>query len=232
MNLSQTIQPYLIQNSFIFRELPLNDIEFLKENAKTKKSRRGEILFRQGTFPKGVYWLISGKVKIFQESYNGRRMTTYIHSDGDLIGYRQLIAEVENPVSAVLLEDSEVSFIPEEVIRKLLSNSGIFLKNMLTALAKDFTIWMNRMTVFQDFPVKKRLILALLILHEQYNLSGVKKGIITIERTELAEYVGATLETVVRILNRLKASNYLQIKGRQLLIHNTDELMKLLKENS
>ena len=211
-------------------ELPDKELEILKGNTKVKSLKRGEVLFKQGTTPRNIVWLITGKAKIFQETPGGQRQTFYVYSDGDLIGYRQMLAGEEHPVSAVLLEDSAVMLIPIAVFRSLIDSSPLFAKNILSALARDFTVWMNRMTVFTKFPVRRRLILALLILHEQYRLSGSPAGVITITRTELAEYVGASLETVVRVLNTLKSKNLVLVSGRRIVLPDVATLADIMEK--
>ena len=230
MKVALATQPYLFQNSFILTDLPDKDLLILRESTKSESRKRGDVLFRQGAFPNGVYWLISGKVKIYQGVEDGERQTLYIYSDGDLIGYRQLIAGESHPVSAALLEDSQLNLIPGDVFRNLLATSTFFSRNVLSALAREFTVWMNRMTSFKKFPVRYRLILALLTLHQQYRFSGSGAGVITITRTELAEYVGAKLETIVRVLNTLKAENLIQVNGRRILIHDAVALVDILQK--
>ena len=223
-------QPYLFQNSFIMTDLPEKDLLHIEKHAKPEFRKRGEWLFRQGTYPAGVYWLRSGKAKIFQGIEAGQRQTLYIYSDGDLIGYRQLIAGEPHPVSTILLEDSTVSIISGDIFRGLLASSPFFTRNVLSALAREFTVWMNRMNVYKKYPVRHRLALALLILHEQYRMSGSPQGIITMTRTELAEFVGASLETVVRAFNHLKSKNLVSIKGRQITLHDPVALVDILKK--
>lgn len=230
LRIAKTTQPYLFQNDTILTDLPVSDRDVLQQSAKPEPGKRGDVIFRQGAFPKGVYWLVSGKVKIFQETPVGQRQTLYIYSDGDLIGYRQFIAEEAHPVSAVLLEDAMIMLIPGETFRGLLSSSQFFARNVLVALAREFTVWMNRMTVFTQFPVRRRLILALLILHEQYRSSGSAPGVVTITRTDLAEYVGASLETVVRSFNKLKAAGLIQISGRRIMLPDPNALLDILQE--
>lgn len=227
--LSKITRPYLFRNGAMIHDLPEKDSRIISESAKPKLLKRGEVLFKQGTVPRSVVWLIAGKAKIFQETPGGQRQTVYIYSDGDLIGYRQLIAGEVHPVSAVLLEDSTIMLIPGSTFKGLIDHSPPFARNVLSALARDFTVWMNRMTVFTKFPVKRRLILALLILHEQYRISGSPPGVITITRTELSEYVGASLETVVRVLNTLKAKDLLQINGRRILIKDIQEMVRMME---
>jgi CRP-like cAMP-binding protein len=226
--LTKIISPYLFRNQEWMDKLPLSDKDWLRQHGKLKKLKRGEWLFKQGTIPRQVVWLISGKVKILQETPGGQRQTLYIYSNGDLIGFRQLIAEELHPVSAVLLEDAEVILIPAISFKKLMEVSPAFVQGLLLALARDFTVWMNRMTIFTKFPVRHRLVLALLILHEQYRLSGSVNGEITITRTELSEYVGASLETIVRSLHGLKGKDLVQIKGRHIQIMDVSGLLALL----
>ncbi|MBK9492231.1 MAG: Crp/Fnr family transcriptional regulator [Haliscomenobacter sp.] len=123
---------------FILTNLPAKDLVQLQEGVRSESRKRGDVLFCQGAFPKGVYWLLSGKVKIFQETSDGQRQTHYIYSDGDLIGHRQFIAEEAHPVSAVLLEDGVVGFISGDTFRGLLNTSPHFARNILTALAREF----------------------------------------------------------------------------------------------
>jgi len=227
--LTKAIQPYLFQNGFILMNLPEADLRKLEKNTIVESGKRGQILFRQNGFPNGVYWLIDGMAKIYQESPNGQKHTVYIYSNKDLLGFRQFIAEEQHPVSAALLEDSLYRFIPGEIFRDLLNTSPFFARNVLTALAREFSVWSNRMTSFSQFPVRKRLVLALLILHEQYQMSGVPGGAITITRTEIAEYIGATLETVVRMLNNLKTHHLVSIAGRKIILKDIDGLLKILE---
>lgn len=229
LSIARATQPYLFQNGFILTDLPVKDVALLRERAKIEDLKRGEILFRQGAFPKGAFWLISGKVKIFQETPAGQRQTLYIYSDGDLIGYRQLIGAEAHPVSAMLLEDATVGFISGETFRGLIDASPFFARNLLTALAREFTVWMNRMTAFAQSSVRHRLVLSLLILHEQYRRSGAPAGVVTITRTELAEYVGASLETVVRALHALKSAGLVRVSGRQILLPDPAGLVDILE---
>jgi CRP-like cAMP-binding protein len=229
LRIAKATQPYLFQNSFILTNLPTEDLHVLEDNTKIEEGKRGDVLFRQGTFPNGVYWLLSGKIKIFQETSTGQKQTLYIYSDGDLIAYRQFMADEPHPVTTVLIEDSTFRFIPAEMFRGLLASSPFFSRNILTALAREFTVWMNRMTVFSQYPVRYRLILALLVLQEQYRMSGSEPGVVTITRTDLAEFVGAKLETVVRVLNTLKSANLVAINGRRILLPDLDGLLDILQ---
>ena len=228
--IANVTRPYLLQNAFMLTDLPEKDLEKLHKNAKPEHRKRGEALFQQGVFPKGAFWLMAGKLKIFQETPSGERQTLYVYTDGDLAGYRQIITEEVYAVNAVLLEDSTVGFISNETFRELLDASPFFARNVLAAMAREFTVWMNRMTALAQFSVRHRLALALLVLHEQYRRSGSPPGTITITRTELAEYVGTSLETIVRALSALKLNDLVHITGRCIQLPNPIGLIDILQE--
>lgn len=230
--ISEITYPYLLHNTFMLTDLPSTDLDRLQQAVKPENKKRGEILFRQGAFPKGAYWLMEGKAKIYQETTSGQRQTLYIYSDGDLMGYRQIITEEVFAVTSVLLEDSRVGFISNDLFRGLLHDSPFFARNILSSLGREFTIWMNRMTALGQFPVRRRLVLALLILHEQYSQSGSPNGVITITRTELADYVGTSLETVVRALNTLKSNGLVRITGRSISLPDPAGLIRILQHEN
>lgn len=230
LKLDKAVKPYLIQNSSLWLNLPEEDQFQLFHNIKTEKAKRGTVLFRQGTTPKGVYILLKGKVKIYQETPNGHRQTIYVYSNYDMIGYRQFIADIPNPVTAAVMEESEYKFIVAKNFTKVIETSPEFARQLLMNLASEFSVWSNRLTLLMHYPVKYRVILALLIFREQFRISGAKDDMISMTRTELAEYVGATLETVVRTLHNFKADNLIEIQGRRIFLKDIPGLLKGLQD--
>src|SRR5690606_37716495 len=182
-----------------------------------------------GGCPHGVSWLVSGKAKIFQGIQDGERRTLYLYADGDLIAYRQLIADQPHPVSAMLLEDSVIRLIPAETFRGLIQTSPFFARNMLTGLAREFTVWINLMNAFKRYSVRQRIILVLLMLEAQDRESSAPSGFVSLSRTDIAEYVGATLETVVRMLQALRAEGTLELDGRSIHIREPMQLVAELE---
>lgn len=124
--IQEAVQPYLLQGNVIINELPEAEKAALKKFATTETGKRGQVLFKQGSFPKGVYWIVEGKVKIFQETHSGQRQTLYVYTENDLVGYRQFIADVTHPVTARFLEDTSYLHIPGHVFRNLIKDSPLF----------------------------------------------------------------------------------------------------------
>ena len=60
LRIARATQPYLFQHGFILTDLPVKDLELLRGSLKSEFRKRGEVLFRQGAFPKGAFWLVVG----------------------------------------------------------------------------------------------------------------------------------------------------------------------------
>ena len=56
----------------IFEGLPESDISLLNKNMVTHTYKKGEILFREGSYPTGIYFIKKGKVKKYKTDKEGK----------------------------------------------------------------------------------------------------------------------------------------------------------------
>lgn len=210
------IAPFVFDHRMVFERLPLPEIKKLQREFVPVAVRKGEVLFVQGSTARGVYWLRKGKVKIFQKDFSGQLQILYLYTPGDLIGYRQLISGEPYPFTAVALEAGELDFLPAETFHHQVRESAFFSRNLLEVMSREFTVWTNRFTVFNVRPLRSRLALILLILHEKYRKTGEQESVITFPRTDLADFAAAKLETVVRMLHTFKQEGLVRTEGRRL----------------
>lgn len=181
----------------------------------------GEVLFRQDRFATGGFWLRSGLVKIAHETSQGQRQIIYVYAPGEWVGYRQIITGEAYPIEATAVGRVEAVFIPIDAFARLLSEQRHFARNLLEALSHEFSVWVRRLTVFNRFPVRERLAICLLFLHERFlRLENSPDAAILFSRTDLADFIGATLETTVRTLSEFRTNGWLEASGKRIsLIH-------------
>jgi len=75
----------------------------------------GSTIFSEGDPVKGIYQIYSGKIKV-TTSYNGNKERIIrLAKSEELLGHRGLGGKRIYPVSAVALEDSQVTFIPIDI---------------------------------------------------------------------------------------------------------------------
>jgi CRP-like cAMP-binding protein len=205
------------------------DRSFLIKNIKVITLKKKKVLFRQGTFPNGIYWIRKGKVKVFQLNYDGSIQILFIYAEGELFGYRPILCNEYQPVSVAALEDCELGFISRNDFLDLLQESHSLSNQLLTSLSHEFTVLTNRLNVFAQRGIRERLALALLILNEKFRVPGSDQEVseIHMTRTDLANYVGTSLENLVRTINYFREKKLIRTKGKTIYIEHFENLFIL-----
>ena len=146
-----------------------------------------------------------------------------------MFGYRPIISGGTHPVSAQVLEDCVISFIPANNFLKVVKTSLEFSNRVLVNLSHEFTVWTNRISIFAHRPVRQRLALCLLILNEKYGREKNKHlpSAINLSRDDMGNYIGAAKETLVRALLQLKKKGIVRSKGRKIMILKLKELERI-----
>ena len=118
---------------------------------------------------------------------------------------------------------------PKKCFLHALAESPVLSRRLLNNLSHEFTVWINKLTLFAQQPVKERVALSLLIINEKYKKEekSSQPVIINLSRDDLANYVGTTTETLVRILRHLKDEQIITASGRKITILKPKELEKI-----
>lgn len=224
------IENYHLKSSSFFDFISPEKFKQLKSKLIQKEFSKGEVLFREGSYSKGVYIVKRGKVKIFQMNNEGKQSIVYIYKRGDYFGYRPILADEPHPVSAAAMDHVAVTFIPRALFQDLMKSSEL-INELLLTLSKEFSVWINKMTTFYQYGVKKRVALALLIFQRIYqNDDKNKTASISINREDFASFVGTAKETLVRMLRTFKDENIIRTQGTKIVLVSPEALQKMVSE--
>ena len=105
-----------IANIPLFDGLPTEQYKNLFDIAKKKTFKRGQIIFSEGDEGIGFYIIISGKVKIFKLSAEGKEQILHIMETQEPFGEATVFAGENYPASAAGPCGNEGIFIPTPVI--------------------------------------------------------------------------------------------------------------------
>ncbi len=204
----------------IFKDLPAADREMLLRNAHQKTYIKGEIVFREGAVPAGIYHIDKGKIKKYKVDNFGKEQIIYVGNTGELIGYHAVLADEPYPDSASALEESVLSFIPRQDFLAALDQSAVLSKRLLKTLSHEFGVLANTISVFANRPVRERLAITLLVLREKFktDLPEGARVEINVSRDDIASMAGATRENIVRLLRDFKDEHLIEAKGRKIWI--------------
>jgi CRP-like cAMP-binding protein len=213
----------------ILAELPEEDLARLTAHQSEQIYDKGEIIFREGSYPSGIFYIKNGKAKKYKVVKDGGEQIIYVANTGELIGYHAVLSDNRYPDSAAALEKSTITFIPREDFLATLEKSDVLGKKLLKTLSHEFAVLANSLTLFTQHPVRERLALQLVVLREKYkvNFQPGEPVEINMSRNDLASLVGTARENVVRMLTELKDEGILETKGRKIIVLDVRKLISL-----
>ncbi|MES2427073.1 MAG: Crp/Fnr family transcriptional regulator [Bacteroidota bacterium] len=212
----------------ILNILSEEDYQLLIAHQSEQKYQKGDVIFREGAVPSGIFLVKSGKVKKYKVDQIGKEQIIYVANQGELIGYHAVLAEERYPDSASALEASALSFIPKEDFFEVIHRSPGFSQRLLKALSHEFTVLANSISVIAQRTAPERLAIALIVLREKYknDQSAEHEIVLNISRTDLANIAGIAQENVIRLLKEFKAEGILETEGRKIIIKDIKLLVK------
>lgn len=223
------IDKWDFKSESILTDLPEEEYERLMAHASKQICKKNDVLFREGAWPSGIFYINKGKVKKYKVDNEGREQIVYLAVTGQLIGYHAILSEDRYPDSAAAIEESSITFIPREDFLQVLEHSPILNNRLLKTLSHEFTVLANSLAMFAQKTVRERLALQLIIIREKYKVNFVEGMLIeiNISREDLANLVGTARENVVRVLTEFKEDGILTTKGRRITILDVNKLIRI-----
>lgn len=213
----------------VLMDLPPEELQKLTANKTEKLYKKGDIIFREGAYPSGIFYITEGKVKKFKLDREGKEHIIYVADTGELLGYHAILSEDRYPDSAAALEESKIAFIPKDDFLDVLQQSDTLTRRLLKTLSHEFAVLTNSLSVFTYKSVRERLALQLIIMREKYKVN-FEPGMpveINLSRDDLASIVGTARENVVRLLTEFKDAGIVATKGRKIIVLDIKKLIEI-----
>lgn len=210
-------------SAFINEARGYEELKKLSNERRTKLLKKRESLFEEGDYPRYLYFLKSGKIKVFKTNEDGKEYIITIAGEGDFLGYIDLIKESRYTESAAALEDAEVSLIPKEDFATLLHANRDVASQLIKILANNIAEKEEQLLQLAYNSVRKRVANAVLLLADKTG-DGSE---INILRDDLARIVGTAKESVIRMLTEFKEDGYIDINEGSITVKNADKLRNM-----
>jgi len=202
----------------------LDTLKKLSEDRDVHHYRKKETIYSEGGYPKGIYFVVKGKVKTFKTNESGKEFITSLYKEGDFFGHLSLLEESKYTEEAMTLEDSEICMIPKDNFYSLIYKSADVSRKFIKMLSNDLADKEDQLLKLAYNSVRKRVAEALITLYNRYKKDGDASFSTSISREDLANLAGTAPETAIRMLSDLKDEKLIEIKGRLISILDYDKL--------
>lgn len=204
------------------------ELKDLSAEKDLKIYNKKDIVFREGSYPVGIYYLNKGKVKTFMTNDDAKDYITGLYKEGEFFGYSTILENKPYTESAMTLEESEVCLIPKEEFFNLLYTNKDVAKKFIAMLSNNLLAIEERLIDLAYNSVRKRVAQSLVLLKERYEKENQEDYFnISISREDLANIVGTSKESVIRTLSDFKEEGLVEIKGSNIKIVNWEKLDRM-----
>lgn len=216
----------LISGLPLFEGLTQPQHEALAEIAEVRPFRKGQTIFAEGGEANGFYVVLSGRVKVYKLSFDGKEQILHLFGAGEPFGEAAVFAGRHFPAHAEALEASETLFIPRRAFIEQIKEDPSLALNMLAVLSRRLRKFA---TLVEDLSLKEvpgRLAAYLLYLSQQQNASDDLT--LDLPKTQLASLLGTIPETLSRILARMIREGLIEsLENRRIRILDRQSLEEL-----
>jgi CRP/FNR family transcriptional regulator, putaive post-exponential-phase nitrogen-starvation regulator len=185
---------------------------------------RGDFIFKEGSHPEYLYYLVEGKAKLFVTHENGKVSLIDFLQPPVFMGEIELLNEERISKGIQAITNVICLAIPIQACKEKLLTDPTFLKHLCMFLSKKATTISAKYTVNQAYPLLNRLADFILVSadHDFYKE----------KHTEVCEYLGVSYRHLLHVFSQLCEENIMKKQSRGYMIQDRKRLLKLTKEGS
>ena len=194
-----------LKRTTIFRRLGPDDRQRLAAVASLREFDKGESIFNEGDASDFLYTIVSGRAKVFKTTARGTDVILEIFGPGDPVGAVAAYEGRAYPASALALEPTTCLLIPRQTFFTLLESYPSMLRGLLVGLTHRLVEMNQRLTELSGGRIEARLARFFLKLAADMGRPHPGGGTfipLTLSRQEIADMIGTTIETSIRIMSR------------------------------
>jgi CRP-like cAMP-binding protein len=194
----------VLRHGTLFRRLSADDRQRLAAVATVKAFEKGAALFNEGDGSDLLYTVATGRVKVFKTTPRGTDVILELFGPGDPVGAVAVYESRPYPATAVAIEPTTCIIIPRQAFFSLLETYPSMVRGLLIGLTHRLVELTNRLTELSGGRVEGRLARFFLKLAQDIgrpHADGIFIAL-TLSRQELADMIGTTIETSIRIMSR------------------------------
>ncbi len=209
----------------LFANLSPDEYRSLAAIATVREYGRGAALFGDGEPGDGLYILLSGRVKIYKVSADGREQILHILGPGEPFGEAAVFAGSSFPANATALSAVRVFFIPRKPFVELIHRMPQLAMNIMASMSRRLKKFAGMIEALSLKEVPARLAAHMLFIAGPDCEGKIIR--LKISKAQLASFLGTIPETLSRIFKKMSARGYIEVNGPVITIRDCEGLEAL-----
>lgn len=219
--------PEFLRQTQFFLNLPDDQIEALAGISVLKRYPKGELIFEEGDEGNGFFIVVTGRVKVFKLSFEGKEQILHIFNPGEHFAEVPAFDGQCFPASAEALEPTELLFFPRTAFLNLLHHHPSLAVSLLAVCSRHLRRFAQIIENLSLKDVPERLATYLLYLSQKTGNFDTLE--LDLTKTQLAALLGTIPETLSRVFARLTQEGLIAINGSSITILDRNELIRRAK---
>jgi CRP/FNR family transcriptional regulator len=210
------------RSSSLLGGLCSDEVSNLEDHKSCNYYKKNQSLFLEGSFPRGVFCINQGKIKVFKRGDEGKEQIIHIAKEGEMVGFRAMFSGDPYNVAAETLEESNICFIAKDDFLNMMDTNITLRNGIIKELSKELSDRASFITNMAQKSVRERLAFSLILLKTVYQPEPIN-----LSREDMANFVGTATETLIRLLKDFKEEGIIEVHTRKLTILNLDRLISI-----
>jgi CRP-like cAMP-binding protein len=187
----------------LFQALKPAERESLRPLVRIKAYEEGEVIFREGDPGAVFHFVLGGRVKVQKAAADGRDVILEIMGPGDPVGALAAYEERDFPATAIALEATSLFSLPRQEFFAVIASNPLLARGLLAGLTRRM-IELTRRLADRTARVEYRIARLMLTLADRVGrMEGGRLIVpVVLHRQEIADMVGTTQETAIRVMSR------------------------------
>lgn len=207
----------------LFCDLPAEALQAFEAIKYTTVYPKDATLFVEGQSPRGVFVLCSGSAKLSTCSSDGKVLITQIAEPGEVLGLSATVSGKPYEVTAETLAPCQTNFVKRDDFLRFLSEHGEACLRVAQHLSNNYHTAYEQARLLGLSQSAAAKLGRLILDWGDKDGKATERGIelkLTLTHEEIAQLIGASRETVSRLLGDFQSKEMLYVKGSTLVIRD------------
>jgi len=218
------IQVEFLKSIPYFSELSPAELDSIRQLIFEKTAERGEIILLEGESAETLFFVVSGAVKVFKTSAEGKEQILSIVRPGESFNEVPIFDDGSNPASAQAMGPVVLYGIRKNELKATLQNHPQVAMNIIKVLTERLR---QLVSLVEDLSFRHVIGRVAKILLEHAG-DGASPGL-RLTQQEMAAMAGSTREVVSRSLKTLEEEGLIRLDRHRIVITDKEALRKRIE---